>query len=170
MDLSPREVVADVTPARRAKRKLGPMLVLGAVLVGGGVVIAKGLTSAIDYYCNADEVGVVDKCSGDRNMRIQGNVVEGSIVESSGGSVNGFTIAFNGKSVLVDYADAAAVPGLFQACIPVIVAGSLQPDGSLRATGVEVKHSDEYEKKNQARIDQAESAACAQQAGLEASA
>jgi cytochrome c-type biogenesis protein CcmE len=173
MDLRPRNQAGraqGATTGARKKRKWGPYLVLGLVLVGGAVVVGKGLTSAIDYYCNADEIGVVDKCSGDRNVRVQGAVDDGSIVEGSTGTVDAFTITFNGQTIPVDYSQAAAVPGLFQACIPVIVAGALQPDGTLLATGVEVKHSDEYEKKNADRIDNASSAACAQRAALEAEA
>ena len=36
------------------------MAVLVAVIVFGGVVVTKFLSSAIDYYCNVDEIGVKD--------------------------------------------------------------------------------------------------------------
>jgi cytochrome c-type biogenesis protein CcmE len=168
MDLSPREPIGGaVAASTKPKRKKGPFIVLALVLVGGVVVVSKFLTSAIDYYCNADEVGIVQKCSGDRNVRVQGAVDEGSIFENQAGAIEGFTITFNERTIPVNYSEAAAVPGLFQACIPVIVAGSLQPDGSLLATEVEVKHSDEYEAENADRLDKAESAACAQQQATE---
>jgi cytochrome c-type biogenesis protein CcmE len=170
MDLSPRSAPETAGSTSARQRRWAPFAILGLVLIGGGVVITKFLTSAIDYYCNADEIGVVDKCSGERSVRVQGAVDEDSIVEGPTGAIDAFTISFNGRTVPVNYSEAAAVPGLFQACIPVIVAGSLQADGSLLATGVEVKHSDEYEDKNGVRIDDAESAACAQQAALEESA
>jgi cytochrome c-type biogenesis protein CcmE len=133
------------------------------VLVGGGIVVGKFLTSAIDYYCNADEVGVKGNCSGDRRMRVQGKVEEGSMVEAADGSVSHFVISFNGAELPVDYANGQSLPDLFQECIPVVVAGRLH-GGKFEGTNVEVKHSNEYVQKNTARINQAESAACLQQA------
>ncbi len=165
MDLSPRQTTAldePPPPARRSKR-WGPYVVLGIVLIGGAVVVSKFLTSAIDYYCNADEVGVSAKCSGDRRLRVQGKVEEGSLVEGANGSVESFVVSFNGAEVPVDYSSGQSLPDLFQECIPVVVAGRLR-DGSFEGTSVEVKHSNEYEEDNADRIDQAESAACLQQA------
>ena len=72
-------------------------------------------------------------------------------------------VSFNGAEVPVDYSSGQSLPDLFQECIPVVVAGRLR-DGSFEGTSVEVKHSNEYEEDNADRIDQAESAACLQQA------
>ena len=47
MDLSPREVVA--TAPRGRKKPWFAYAVLALVLVAGGVVVAKFLTSALDY-------------------------------------------------------------------------------------------------------------------------
>ena len=162
MDLSPRETVTPA-PAARTRRKWGPILVLVAVLAGGGVVVAKFLTSAIDYYCNADEIGVKDSCSGDRRVRVQGTVDQGSIVESADGGIEQFTITFNSATVPVDYENGAALPDLFQACIPVVVEGRLS-NGRLEGTNVEVKHSEKYEKDNPGRISKSEGDACSQSA------
>ncbi len=159
MDLSPRTTTTAEAPVARPKKRWGAWLVLAAVLIGGGVVVTKFLTSAIDYYCNADEVGKVDKCSGDRRMRVQGAVEQGSLQESPAGVV-GFMISFNGVSVPVDYANGAVVPDLFQECIPVVVAGRLE-GGMLIGSSVEVKHSNEYVAKNPDRVNGTESNACA---------
>ncbi len=162
MDLSPREATPLATRNGR-RRRWGPIIVLVLVLIGGGVVITQFLTSAIDYYCNADEVGVTDSCTGDRRMRVQGTVDQASMTEGADGGIDRFEISFNGATVPVDYSDGAALPDLFQACIPVVVEGRLL-DGVLVGTNVEVKHSATYEEENPDRLDGAESAACSQQA------
>ena len=165
MDLSPRTTTAlDERPAPPPrKRRIAPFVVLAVVLVAGGIVVTKFLTSAIDYYCNADEVGVKGACSGDRRLRVQGKVEEGSLIESADGTVSAFINSFDGAEVPVDYSSGQSLPELFQECIPVVVAGRLS-DGQFHGTSVEVKHSNDYEEANGDRIDQAESAACLQQA------
>jgi cytochrome c-type biogenesis protein CcmE len=167
VDLSPRSITAldesVAPPAGHRRRRWGPVIVLVLVLAGGAVVVGKFLTSAIDYYCNADEVGVKNKCSGDRRLRVQGKVEQGSLVEAGDGSIASFVVSFNGAEVPVDYSSGQSLPDLFQECIPVVVAGRLR-DGSFEGTSVEVKHSNEYQEANGERIDQAESAACLQQA------
>ena len=135
------------------------MLVL--VLVGGGVVVTKFLTSAIDYYCNVDEVGAKDGCDSNDRFRVQGVVDEDSLVENA--DLTTFTISFNGSSLPVRYARAGEPGGLFQECIPVVVHGRLDGDVFL-GDSVEVKHSNEYEAENEDRIaaSSTESAACQQ--------
>ncbi len=162
MDLSPRESPATPAAAKQ-RRKWGPILVLGGVLAGGGVVVGQFLTSAIDYYCNADEIGVKDSCSGDRRVRVQGAVDQGSIVESADGGIERFTISFNGVTVPIAYENGAALPDLFQPCIPVVVEGRLA-GGRIEGTNVEVKHSEEYEAENPNRVDDSKPVACSPQA------
>ena len=57
-DLAPRPAA----PVGRRRRRIVPLIVLAAAFVGGGVVVAQFLGSAIDYYCNVDEIGVRDGC------------------------------------------------------------------------------------------------------------
>lgn len=163
MDLKPREL-AEAKVAARRKRRWGPLVLLIVVLAAGGIVVTKFLTSAIDYYRNADEVGVKASCSGERRLRVQGVVDQHSIVEAPNGGVAGFTITFNDRAVPVDYSG-GALPDLFQECIPVVVEGRLR-DGRLIGTNVEVKHSSNYEAENPGRVTGAEeeSAACSQRA------
>ena len=160
MDLSPREVVE---PAARvgapARRRWPALLVLALVLAGGGVVVAKFLTSSIDYYCNVDEIGAKDGCEAGRRLRVQGTVDEGSVIRNGG--VTNFRITFNDRTIPVRYAGDPG--GIFQECVPVVVHGRLDPAGSFDGDRVEVKHSNEYEAENSERLDEAESAACSQQ-------
>lgn len=146
-DLSPRSAPA----APRRRRRWLPMLLIGAVLVAGGVIVTQFLTSAVDYYCNVDEVGIRDGCDADRRLRVQGVVQQGSVVAD--GAITDFEIAFNGVELDVRYDGEPG--GIFKECIPVVVHGEL--DGELfRGDRVEVKHSDEYVSVNDERLDEAE--------------
>lgn len=160
--LAPREV-APAAPTRRRGKRWPAIAVLVLVLVGGGVVVTKFLTSAIDYFCNVDEVGSKDGCETGDRFRVQGVVVEGSLDEADTGTT--FDLEFNGAMLPVRYNRAGSPGGLFQECIPVVVHGRLQDDGTFVGDSVEVKHSNEYEAANEGRMGEAESesAACQQQ-------
>lgn len=163
MDLSPREVVPTAV-GRARKRPWAAMVVLALVLVSGGIVVTKFLTSAIDYYCNVDEVGVKSGCDVGRNIRIQGVVQKGSVGKTND-KIDSFVVAFNGKKMTVDVGSQPS--GLFQECIPVVVRGrAVQgPDGvTFQGDEVIVKHDNSYDAANKDRLQQtnAEAAACSQ--------
>ena len=151
-DLTPRTVAP--APAKRPRRWL-PMVVVALVLVAGGVIVTQFLTSAVDYYCNVDEIGERSGCDADRRLRIQGTVDEGTIEVNRG--VTTFTVSFAGATVPVRYEGEPG--GIFKECIPVVVHGELV-DGTFVGDRVEVKHSSEYEAENAERLDGAESTAC----------
>jgi cytochrome c-type biogenesis protein CcmE len=158
MDLSPRAPVDPdrSTATRKRKRRWLPMIVLGLVVVAGGVIVTQFLTSAVDYYCNVDEVGVRDGCDEDRRIRLQGTVDEGTVEKDASSTV--FTISFNGATIPVRYAGEPG--GIFKECIPVVVHGVIE-NGELVGDRVEVKHSDEYVAVNDDRVADAELAGCA---------
>ena len=56
MDLTPRPA-GDAPAPSRSHRRWMPIAVLVLVLIAGGVLVAQFLSSAVDYYCNVDEVG-----------------------------------------------------------------------------------------------------------------
>jgi cytochrome c-type biogenesis protein CcmE len=123
--------------------------------VAGGVIVTKFLTSAVDYYCNVDEVGVREGCDPDRRIRLQGTVDEGSVTDD--GSATEFTISFNGATMPVHYDGEPG--GIFKECIPVVVHGVIE-NGVLEGDRVEVKHSEEYVSVNDERVRAAEAAGC----------
>ena len=98
MDLSPRQTTTATPPRQRNWRAI---VLLVVVLLAGGVVVTKFLTSAIDFYCNVDEVGSKSGCETGRRLRIQGTVEEGSVEQV--GAVTNFTIAFEGAEMKVRY-------------------------------------------------------------------
>lgn len=151
-DLSPRSV----PPAsRRRGRRVLPMVVLGAAIVAGGVIVTQFLTSAVDYYCNVDEIGVRSGCDDDRRLRVQGTVDHGSVVTERG--VTSFSISFNEVTLPVRYDGEPG--GIFKECIPVVVHGQLD-DGTFLGDRVEVRHSNEYVAVNSDRLDEAEYEGC----------
>lgn len=167
MDLSPRDVPT-AAPVRPRRGKRWPaVLVLLLVLVGGAVLVTQFLGSAIDYYCNVDEVGAKDGCEAGRRLRVQGNVEEGTVRRDAGTTT--FMIAFNGVEMPVRYEGDPG--GIFQECVPVVVHGRVLEetlaDGTVARVfsgdRVEVKHSNEYTAQNGDRIEEAEDA-CSLQA------
>ena len=130
------------------------MLIVAVALVAGGVVVTKFLTSAIDYYCNVDEVGVRKGCDGDRRIRVQGIARRDSLEKQAGSTV--FTLEWNTKTIEVTYLGDPG--GVFQECIPVVAHGRMV-NGVFLSDRIEVKHSNTYVAKNQTRIDEAEEAA-----------
>ena len=162
IDLSPRAAVP--TAARGKKKPWFAYLTLVLVLAAGGVFVFNFLTNAIDYYCNVDEIGKKDGCDVDRNIRIQGVVDKGSVSQS--GAVTSFVVTFNGASMPVVLGSKPT--GLFQECIPVVVTGKVIEDDAgerfFEGDEVLVKHSEEYDAKNEDRVATAngEAAACSQ--------
>jgi cytochrome c-type biogenesis protein CcmE len=163
VDLSPRLATTTTTTPPPRRRNWKAIALLIAVLLVGGIVVTKFLTSAIDFYCNVDEIGRKSGCEADRRLRIQGTVEEGTVVKN--GAETDFVVAFNGVTMPVHYEGDPG--GLFQECIPVVVHGTVvvASDGKTRVfhgDKLEVKHSNEYAAKNPDRLDEAKSAACSQ--------
>jgi cytochrome c-type biogenesis protein CcmE len=157
-DLSPRTSPETAAPPAKSRRRWLSIIVLCAVLVAGGVIVTQFLRSAVDYYCNVDEVGRRSGCDADRRLRLQGVVQQGSIVHDGGDT--DFVIAFNGASVPVQYDGEPG--GIFKECIPVVVHGKFaSATGVFEGDLVEVKHSDEYVAVNDDRLAEAEDLAAA---------
>ena len=153
-DLTPRTTApADQAGGARRRRKWMSLVVIGLVLVAGGVIVTQFLRSAIDYYCNVDEIGTRSGCDADRRLRLQGIVEQDSIAHQGG--VTEFSIAFNGVAVPVVYDGEPG--GIFKECIPVVVHGEFgSASGVFAGDRVEVKHSEEYVAVNDDRLDEAE--------------
>jgi cytochrome c-type biogenesis protein CcmE len=156
-DLSPRTGPTDAAPAPRRRRRWLPIVLIGLVLAAGGVIVTQFLRSAVDYYCNVDEIGVRNGCDAGRRLRLQGVVQNGTIDYT--GTTTEFVISFNGVTVPVAYNGDPG--GIFKDCMPVIVHGRFDgepgtPSAVFNGDLVEVKHSNEYVAENDARLDEAE--------------
>ncbi len=156
MDLAPRTSPdnAPVAPRRR-KSRFAPLAIIAIVLMGGSVIVAKFLTSAVDYYCNVDEIGSRPGCEAGRQLRVQGMVDKNTLASAAGATT--FSMSFNNKTMRVVYSGDPG--GIFQECIPVVAQGRLVGE-TFEATRIEVKHSNEYVAENKVRIDRAEAETC----------
>ena len=157
LDLSPRSARA----SRSSRRRWAPLVVLALVLVAGGILITQFLRSAVDYYCNVDEIGQRSGCEDGRRLRVQGTVDRGTVVTDGG--VTTFTISFGGASLPVRYDGQPG--GIFEECQPVVVHGELA-NGTFEGDRIEVKHSNEYEAENSERLEDSseDSAECSRPA------
>lgn len=148
MELTPRP--APAPPRRRSPWAYGALV---AVLLGLGLVVYQGLTSASLYFYNADEAVERRADLGDKRFRLQGTVLGDSIAPTDDGV--DFTVAYNGATVDVHHD--GDPPELFQAGIPVVLEGRWAESGDMFASdAIRVKHSEQYEADNGDRLDDAE--------------
>jgi len=161
LDLTPR-TSSDNAPLapRRRNKKWGYVAVLVTIVLAGGTIVTQFLTSAIDYYCNVDEIGLRAGCEAGRRIRVQGTVEKNSLAAVNN-STN-FVLMFNQKTIRVVYEGDPG--GIFQECIPVVAQGRLVDD-VFEATRIEVKHSNAYVADNADRLSKAEAQECSPQAG-----
>jgi cytochrome c-type biogenesis protein CcmE len=153
LELTPRTLPDPATSPPRRQRNPWAYGALVAVLLGLGVVVYQGLTSASLYFYNADEAVAQRDELGDRRFRLQGTVLGGS-VERTGDGVE-FAVAYDG--VRVDVHHDGDPPELFEPGIPVVLEGSWAADGRHFASDrILVKHSEQYEEDNGERLEEAE--------------
>ena len=152
MDLTPRP-----TEPSKKRRRLIQIVLLSLVGVGGVVIVTQFLTSAIDYYCNVDEIGVRSGCETTSRLRVQGTVEQNSLKKTD--NKTSFVMTFNNKSITVAYAGDPG--GVFQECISVVAHGRMVNE-VFESNRIEVKHSNEYVEKNSERLETSGSAACSQ--------
>lgn len=155
MELTPRTgPTAPGTPGQPLRRR-NPVVygVLLLVLVGLGVVVWQGLTSASLYFHNADEAVAQREELGDKRFRLQGTVLGDSIVRTDEGV--DFTVAYNG--VRVDVHHQGDPPELFQPGIPVVLEGRWSDTADrYDSDTIKVKHSENYEADHGDRLEEAE--------------
>ena len=152
MDLTPRP-----TEPSKKRRRWMPIVLLSLVGVGGVVIVTQFLTSAIDYYCNVDEIGVRSGCETSSRLRVQGTVEQNSLKKTD--NKTSFVMTFNNKSINVAYAGDPG--GVFQECISVVAHGRMVNE-VFESNRIEVKHSNEYVEQNSERLETSGSAACSQ--------
>lgn len=152
MELTPR-VTSEGSGVGRRRRRPAAYAVLVVVLIGLGVVVYQGLTSASLYFYNADEAVAQKVDLGAKRFRLQGTVLPGTITSTDAGVE--FTVAYAGEQV--DVRHQGDPPELFQPGIPVVLEGRWDPSGRYFASDtIRVKHSEKYEADNGDRIAEAD--------------
>ena len=131
---------------------------LALVLVAGGVIVTQFLRSAVDYYCNVDEIGQRDGCEPAAACASRAPSTRGTVDD---GRRRHDVHDLASTAPRCRCATRASRAGIFEECQPVVVHGELVGD-TFEGDRVEVKHSNEYEAENADRLDEAaaESATC----------
>lgn len=148
VDLTPREQPPVGAQTGRTGRRWVGILLVVAVVAGIGFVLYRGLSNATVFFYNADVAVQKRAETGDRRIRIQGNVVKESIVKLDHGVR--FDVKFNGVVVGVD--NSSDPPDLFGPTIPVVIEGKWNGE-RFAGDKILVKHDEKYDEKNQDRID-----------------
>lgn len=159
--------LAPVEPrSRRPGRSRAPVMVaILAIVVVAGFVIVNALGNATLFFYNADEAVAQQQQLGTERFRLQGTVVGPTVQRTDDGVT--FDVTFNGVEVPVRHR--GDPPELFQADIPVVLEGRFAT--SEAAPGEQagasagapqflsdrmlVKHTNEYDAKNEDRLKEA---------------
>ena len=153
MDLSPRTITPTTGPAPRTRpkrRRAWPWaIVLGLVFAAAAIILFQGLSNATVYFCNANEVGNRGDCTGNKRIRLQGTVDNGSI-QFDGASTR-FTVTYGGATIPVTYQGEPA--GIFKEGIPVVVEGRMEGT-TFDGDRILVKHTEQYVEENPGRVPQ----------------
>jgi cytochrome c-type biogenesis protein CcmE len=124
---------------RTKRRLMGAAVVIVAAI---SFLLYKGLSSAIVYFKTANEAVADRAVLGNTTFQIEGVVVRGS-VRKVGADALAFSITSDG--VTVGVVNSGEPPQLFQAGIPVVLAGHFAGSSNVfDSDQILVKHSNQY--------------------------
>lgn len=153
LDVTPRTAPA-TTPSGRNGSRTRTYVAVGAVaviVIGLGLVLFNGLRDASTFFYNVDEVVAQrDSLEGDR-IRMQGNVVDGSVRTTDDGVE--FVLRFHGEELPVHHV--GDPPELFGPKIPVVLEGTLKGD-TFQSDTILIRHDASYDEENEDRLREAE--------------
>jgi cytochrome c-type biogenesis protein CcmE len=141
---------------RRTKRRL---LVVFALLVAALVfLLVEGLGSSLDYFDTINQAFAHRGQLGTTSLRLEGNVVPGSIHSTTTGA--DFKMC-QGADV-VNVVNTGNPPALFQPSIPVVVVGHFSSNTSNQfvSNTIMVKHSSTYTAQHPGRVSATAATAC----------
>ena len=152
LELTPRTGRhAETADRRRSPKAVVAVGALVVIVIALGAVLLTGLRDASTFFYNVDEADQQrDELSGDR-IRMQGNVVPGSVERSADGVR--FVIAYNGVEVPVDHV--GDPPELFGPKIPVVLEGSFTGD-RFSSDEILIRHDSAYDEQNPDRVRDAQ--------------
>ncbi len=120
---------------KKVRLAIAILLIVGAI----AFVLAKGLGSSLEYFQTANQA-VADRAQlGSQDFNIEGAVVPGTIRRFG----NKLTFEIQSKGVVVHVVSTGSPPQLFQAKIPVVLAGHFQGI-TFESNQIMVKHSAQY--------------------------
>lgn len=136
----PRRTRPKLPRAAARRRKRLALLVAGLLALGGAaaMVLTAFEDSLVFFYTPSDLAAKA--APADRHLRLGGLVETGSVTRS--GDEVRFRITDTARSVAVTYR--GILPDLFREGQGVVAQGTLQSDGSFRASEVFAKHDETY--------------------------
>lgn len=126
---------------KNAKFIVGAVMILSAIVYLG----VTGFQQDLSYYKTVDEVYAMGKDAYDKQLRVAGNVVAGTIDRSN--SPMKFQIAANAKVINVAYVGNGPVPDTFQDECETVVQGKFNNSGVFEANHIQAKCASKYETK-----------------------
>lgn len=149
LDVTPRTGVESGPASGRGGRTRTYVAVgcVAAIVVGLGVVLFNGLQGASTFFYNVDEVVAKQPSLQGERIRVQGNVVDGTVHKTAEGV--SFVLRFDGKELAVDHV--GDPPELFGPKIPVVLEGSLKGD-TFHSDQILIRHDANYDEKNKGRV------------------
>ena len=119
-------------------------------LIGGTIVVLAisylvyaGFTSSATYFYTVSEFREQGSSFNGDNVRVNGEVIAGSIEKDAGRPRITFTLAESGETLLVVYE--GVVPDTFQDGADIVVEGQLNTDGTFKAHTLMAKCASKYE-------------------------
>ena len=123
-----------------------PRFVIGIAIIVlmAGYLAYAGFESAQTYYHFCHEVAAMGDQAIDRDMKMHGVVVEGSI-ERDGEIVSAFDLEYEGARFHVRYVGTDPVPDTFKDGTEAVVDGVLTSAGHFEGTHIQAKCASKYE-------------------------
>ena len=122
---------------KRLKFIVGVIIVVIAI----GFLGYQGFVYSATYYYTVSEFAAQQSAFADKNVRVAGNVTDGTIVRQ--GTTLTFTMTEGQNNLQVVYQ--GVVPDTFKAGIEAVVLGKLNSDGIFEATELLAKCPSKYE-------------------------
>ena len=118
------------------------LILVGLAAIGVAVaLVLNAFRSNLVFFYTPTEIAE-GKAPEGRPFRVGGLVEEGSLKRVGDGTSVVFVVTDSAKSIQVSYT--GILPDLFKEGKGVVAQGSIQPDGSFRASEVLAKHDENY--------------------------
>jgi cytochrome c-type biogenesis protein CcmE len=127
----------------RLRKQQRMILVAVAVLLLGGAtaLVMAALSDSVAFFATPSDIAK-GKVAGDRNFRIGGLVVDGSVERTGSEGVVLFSLTDQANEVRVSYK--GILPDLFREGQGIVAQGRIGPDGTFIASEVLAKHDENY--------------------------
>lgn len=128
-------------PPAKARFIIAALVVISAV----GYMMYAAIQSGSEYYTTTTELAAMGSKAVGQQMKIGGQVIEGSVQQARGSDSISFAITDGARELPVTFT--GVIPDAFQAGAGVILEGKLDSDGRFQANVMLAKCASKYEPK-----------------------